>query len=100
MRLNFQKVDGIFALIMSETRQLIEEIQDLVENTKEPVAEAGGKWIQKAIKRPGALHRELGVAAGKDIPKGKLQKAAHAGGKEGKRARLALTLKKLRGRKR
>ena len=26
-------------------------------------------WIQKAIKRPGALHRELGVPQDKDIPK-------------------------------
>jgi hypothetical protein len=32
-------------------------------------------WIQKAIKRPGALHRELGVPKGKDIPKGKINKA-------------------------
>jgi len=52
-------------------------------------------WIKKAIKHPGALHRELGVPAGKDIPDSKLDKAAHASGKEGKRARLALTLKKM-----
>ena len=32
-------------------------------------------WIQKAIKRPGALHRELGVPKDKDIPKGKINKA-------------------------
>jgi hypothetical protein len=32
-------------------------------------------WIQKAIKRPGALHRELGVPQDKDIPKGKINKA-------------------------
>ena len=50
-------------------------------------------WIAKAVsKNPGALHRELGVKAGKKIPAGKLAKAAKAGGKEGKRANLAKTL--------
>lgn len=53
------------------------------------------KWIQGAIKKPGALHKELGVPMGKKIPTGKLDKAAHAGGKMGKRARLAETLKKM-----
>ncbi len=50
-------------------------------------------WIAGAIKHPGALHKELGVPAGKKIPAGKLRAAAKAGGKEGKRARLAETLK-------
>lgn len=53
------------------------------------------KWIGKAIKHPGALHKELGVAAGKDIPAKKLAAAAKKPGKEGKRARLAETLKKM-----
>ncbi len=52
-------------------------------------------WIQKAIKKPGALHKELGVKAGKKIPARKLNAAAKKGGKEGKRARLAKTLKSL-----
>ncbi len=51
------------------------------------------KWIQGAIKKPGALHKELGVPMGKKIPEGKLEKAEKAGGKLGKRARLAETLK-------
>lgn len=51
-------------------------------------------WIAGAIKKPGALHEELGVPAGKKIPKGKIDKAAKAGGKLGKRARLAETLSK------
>ncbi len=51
------------------------------------------KFIQKAIKHPGALHKELGVPEGKKIPAKKLAKAAKAGGKEGQRARLAETLK-------
>jgi len=53
------------------------------------------KWIQKAIKKPGALRSALGVKEGKIIPSGKLAKAAKAPGKMGQRARLAQTLKKL-----
>ena len=53
------------------------------------------KWIQKAIKKPGALRAELGVTAGKTIPAKKLATAAKAPGKMGQRARLAQTLKKL-----
>lgn len=51
------------------------------------------KWIQEAIKKPGALKKELGVAAGKKIPASKLAAAAKKPGKLGKRARLAETLK-------
>lgn len=51
------------------------------------------KWIQKAIKKPGALHRSLGVPMGKKIPSSKLNKAAKAPGKLGQRARLAKTLR-------
>jgi len=50
-------------------------------------------WIQKAIKKPGALHKDLGVPAGKKIPSAKLAAAAKKPGKVGKRARLAETLK-------
>jgi hypothetical protein len=51
------------------------------------------KWIQKAIKKPGALRSALGVKPGKNIPAAKLAKAAKAPGKLGQRARLAKTLK-------
>jgi hypothetical protein len=54
------------------------------------------KWIQKAIKHPGALKKALGVPEGKNIPPGKLKAAAKKKGKLGRRARLAQTLKKLR----
>jgi len=57
------------------------------------------KWIQEAIKEPGALRRQLGTKKGKKIPKRKLAKAAKAKGKLGKRARLAQTLGKLRKKK-
>jgi hypothetical protein len=54
------------------------------------------KWIQKAIKKPGALHKEMGVPEGKKIPASKLAAAAKKPGKLGKRARLAETLKGLK----
>jgi hypothetical protein len=52
-------------------------------------------FIQKAIKHPGALHKQLGVPVGKKIPAAKLAAAASKGGKLGQRARFAQTLKKL-----
>ena len=51
------------------------------------------KWIQKAIEHKGALRKELHVKKGEKIPAKKLAAAAKKGGKEGKRARLAETLK-------
>lgn len=53
------------------------------------------KWIQGAIKHPGALRQELGAKKGKPIPAKKLAAAAKKGGTIGKRARLAETLKKM-----
>ena len=55
-----------------------------------------GGWIQGAIKKPGALRASLGVKKGEKIPKAKLQAAAKKGGKLGQRARLAITLSKMR----
>ena len=54
------------------------------------------KWIQGAIKKPGALRSALGVKEGQTIPAKKLAKAAAAPGKMGQRARLAQTLKKMK----
>ncbi len=51
------------------------------------------KWISDAIKNPGSLRSELHAKPGKNIPEKTLKKAEHAGGKLGKRARLAETLK-------
>jgi len=50
-------------------------------------------WISGAIKKPGALKKELGVKEGKTIPAKKLAAAAKKPGKLGQRARLAETLK-------
>lgn len=56
----------------------------------------GGKWIQGAIKHPGALHRSLGVPQGEKIPASKLAKAAHSSNPTlRKRANLAKTLGKM-----
>jgi hypothetical protein len=55
-----------------------------------------GKWIQKAIKKPGALRKSLGAKKGQPIPAGKLAAAAKKPGKMGQRARLAQTLKKMK----
>jgi len=54
------------------------------------------KFIAQAIKKPGALHRQLGVPAGKKIPASKIAAAAKKGGKLGQRARFAQTLSRLR----
>jgi hypothetical protein len=54
------------------------------------------KWIQKAIKKPGALKKSLGVKEGEKIPAKKLAAAAKKPGKMGQRARLAQTLSKLK----
>lgn len=51
------------------------------------------KWIQKMHMKKGALREQLDVPAGKKIPAKKLAQAAKKPGLEGKRARLAETLK-------
>ena len=54
------------------------------------------KWIQKAIKKPGALKASMGVKKGEKIPAKKLAAAVKKPGKMGQRARLAQTLSKLK----
>ena len=53
-------------------------------------------FIQKAIKKPGQLHKDLGVPQGQKIPASKLAAAAKKPGKVGQRARFAETLKKIK----
>lgn len=54
------------------------------------------KWIQGAIKKPGALRKSLHVKKGEKIPESKLKKAEHSRNpKTAKRAHLAETLKKM-----
>lgn len=57
----------------------------------------GKKWIQEAIKKPGALRKSLHVKKGEKISESKLEKAEHSKNpKTRKRANLAETLKQLR----
>lgn len=63
---------------------------------KMPTRKAKGGWIKDAIKKPGALHEQMGIPEGESIPKGELGKAAQAPGKLGQRARLAETLRGLK----
>lgn len=55
-------------------------------------------WIQGAIKKPGQLRKDLGVAEGEKIPKSKLNAAADGkyGKKTQQRANLAKTLSKFK----
>lgn len=57
--------------------------------------EGGGKrWISKAIKKPGSF-TAAAKRAGKSVAE-YAQEKKHAGGKIGARARLAITLRKMR----
>ncbi len=70
-------------------------LKSLVGGNSEPTARksGGGNWIKGAIKRPGALHEELGVPKDKKIPARKLENAEHSDNPTlAKRARLAETL--------
>jgi len=51
------------------------------------------KWIQKAIKKPGALHKALGVPANEKIPAKKLAVKESDSSLMKKRKTLAKTLK-------
>jgi len=53
-------------------------------------------WIKDAVKKPGQLHKDLGVPQGQKIPQSKIDSAAKQKGKVGQRARFAQTLKKMR----
>ena len=53
-------------------------------------------FIKGAIKRPGQLHKDLGVPQGKPIPADKLEAATHSPNPQvRRRANLAKTLKRL-----
>ncbi len=56
-------------------------------------------WIKGAVKKPGALHRDLGVKPGQPIPEGEVKAAAKGSGKTAQRARFALTMAKIRAKR-
>lgn len=56
-----------------------------------------GKWLDKAIKHPGALRKQLGTPTGQKIPMRKLRKASKSSNPTlAKRANLAITLRGLK----
>lgn len=84
----------------AEKHEDVKEDKALIKKMVKPSArtgkkEGGGNWIKDAIKKPGALHKALGVPKGEKIPEKKLEKAEHSSNpKLAKRARLAETLKR------
>ena len=74
------------------------DIGEITFEQSQEIGEAKKKWIQKAIDpaKKGALKKTLGVKKGAKIPLEKLKAAAKKGGKTGQRARLAMTLSKLK----
>ena len=57
------------------------------------------KWIQKAIKRPGALHKALGVPQGQKIPASKLEIKPGDSAQLKRQKNLAKTLGKMKKKK-
>lgn len=80
---------------MKKGGKIAKVVKKVVKKAVKVVKAKDGKWIQKAIKKPGALRAALGAKKGEPIPAGKLAKAAKSKGKLGQRARLAQTLKRM-----
>ena len=76
-----------------EDEMVKDPIEQLKKGKAKVVKAKEGKWIQSAIKKPGALRQQLGIKGKKPIPAKMLDKATKAPGKLGQRARLAKTLK-------
>lgn len=69
--------------------------QSLYDATVAGHAKSAKNWIAGAVKKPGALHKQMGIPEDEKIPAGKLEAAAKKPGKLGQRARLAETFKKM-----
>lgn len=81
---------------MMMTRGLLNTIQCEDNTSGDRMAEKK-KWIQEAIKKPGALRKALHVKEDEKIPASKLKKAEHSKSPTmRKRAVLAETLRKMR----
>jgi len=52
-------------------------------------------WIQDAVKKPGQLHKDLGVPPGQKIPESKIKSAEAKGGKVAQRAHFADVMKSM-----
>lgn len=86
-------------------QSLVEGVENTPDKTlleKTILTEEKGKkkfWIQKAIKKPGALHKALGVPKGKKIPAKKLKVKESDSPSLKKKKVLAKTLKKIAAKK-
>jgi hypothetical protein len=80
-------IDTLFEDLYTEFLDLSEGVELLEASDK--------KWIQHALRKhkEGALHKQMHIKKGEKIPEKKLEKAAHAKGKKGQRARLAMKLR-------
>jgi len=98
------KADGTPNMVPSTTytknkisnKDYANRIGDKVDRVKTPLQKKN--WIKGAIKKPGQLHKDLGVPQGEKIPKSKLNAAADGkyGKKTQQRANLAKTLSKFK----
>lgn len=103
-----QMTDGIKSLsnrIVTYIRNFIELLRRRMNtkkwiekrNAEKSKADKGSdKWIQGAVKKPGALHKALGVPEGKKIPAKKLAIKSTDSPLMKKRKTLAKTFKKMR----
>ena len=97
------KADGTPNMVPSTTysknrisnKDYANRMGDRVDRAKTPLKK---NWIKGAIKKPGQLRKDLGVAEGEKIPKSKLNAAADGeyGKKTQQRANLAKTLSKFK----
>jgi hypothetical protein len=92
---NYQGTD--YSEGSDQITKMLQDDKSASENRRAHGGKADGhkvKWIQKAIKHPGALHKALHVPEGKKIPMAKIKKAEHSSNPVlAKRAHLAENLR-------
>ncbi len=72
------------------------DVDATAKDIEDELMQEAKKWIQKAIEKPGSLHRALGVPSGEKIPAEKLKVKPGDTAKMKKRKILAKTLKGLK----
>lgn len=82
-------------LLVRDARRLV-ELVDRIDGGMAMAKKKKKKWIAGMHLKRGALHKMMNVPETKTIPVGRLGKAAKAGGLLGRRARLALTMRKFK----
>jgi hypothetical protein len=98
-------INSLFGRIVTFIKNSIESLRGFVKtkawiekrNVEKSKADSNSdKWIQGAVKKPGALHNALGVPMDKKIPAKKLAIKATDSPLMKKRKNLAKTFKKMR----